>query len=280
MQAVTHNKKFYQQTWFVIIALLVFAPLGLYLAWAKTDWPKWAKIVATVAVATLFMYAYASNSDKDKQSSTSGKNNSSQTDSKAANKPVIGVNNAKYVDNILTLSEEDADTTFTVKTGNLSGKADETTLTVNGVTISPSLTNHYSYSTTLKPGDNTFNIVATNKAGKDEKKLVVTYKPKTATSSESKSSTQTTPAPVATTDSTIFEAEITCQEYAEKQLGVNDINVHYDQSSIKKKNADGTIIIKVNIADSQGFFKPEKPLGIMECTTDSTGMKVNNFIHY
>lgn len=78
----------------------------------------------------------------------------------------------------------------------------------------------------------------------------------------------------------LFEADITCQEYAESYFGVKDVNVHYDQSSIRRKNADGTLLIKANIADSQGAFKPEKPLGTMECTTDSTGMQVINFIAY
>ena len=81
-------------------------------------------------------------------------------------------------------------------------------------------------------------------------------------------------------DDSIFEAEITCQQYAERYFNVEDINISYDQSSIKRKNPDGSILIKVNIADSRGAFSQQKPLGIMECTTGSDGMRVSSFNAY
>lgn len=109
-----------------------------------------------------------------------------------------------------------------------------------------------------------------------KKQFTINYKPVVKSP---KPTTSVSPSPTQA-DDTLFEAEITCQEYAENQFGVNDINISYDQSSIKRKNADGTIIIKVNIADSKGLLQPQKPLGIMECTTDSTGMKVTNFLNY
>ncbi|MDR0515058.1 MAG: hypothetical protein LBG81_07860 [Coriobacteriaceae bacterium] len=43
-------KQWYQQTFWVIVLLLVFWPLGIYLCW-KGDWPRFAKVIATVAVA-------------------------------------------------------------------------------------------------------------------------------------------------------------------------------------------------------------------------------------
>lgn len=81
-------------------------------------------------------------------------------------------------------------------------------------------------------------------------------------------------------DDSIFEAEITCQQYAESYFNVENINISYDQSSIKRKNPDGSILIKVNIADSRGAFSQQKPLGIMECTTGSDGMHVSSFNTY
>ena len=166
----------------------------------------------------------------------------------------------------MTITKQKADTSFTITTGSLADKTTDTRLTINGTAVEADKAfspNYFRYSTTLKPGDNKFTIIATNAAGKDEKALVVKYEQKAAAASDP-----------------ILEAEVTCQEYAQKQLKVEDININYDQSSIKKKQADSTIIIKVNIADSRGLLHEEKPLGIMECTTDSTGMKVNNFINY
>ncbi len=81
-------------------------------------------------------------------------------------------------------------------------------------------------------------------------------------------------------DDLLFEAEITCIRYAETYFDVKDVNINYDQASIKRKQADGTLLIKANIADSQGFFRPEKPLGMMECATSSDGMSVVNFLTY
>lgn len=81
-------------------------------------------------------------------------------------------------------------------------------------------------------------------------------------------------------DDSIFEAEITCQQYAQRYFNVEDINISYDQSSIKRKNPDGSILIKVSIADSRGAFSQQKPLGIMECTTGSNGLQVSSFNTY
>lgn len=266
MQAVTNKKKFYQQTWFVIIALLVFAPVGLCLAWTNKSWSSGAKMLATIIAVPIFLYALITGGNQQEQSTTSTSSSSQAKEAAPkpeAKKPIISVSDAKTVDGIFTLDRQQAKSSFAVTTGDAQDKTN-TSLTINGVAVKPSVAgpNYFSYSTTLKPGDNKFAIVATNAAGKDEKELIVKYTP---------------PTPV---DDTLFEAEITCQQYAEKELLVKDINIHYDQSSIKKKQADGTIIIKVNIADSQGWLHPEKPLGIMECTTDATGMKVNKFINY
>lgn len=41
------NKKFYQQTWFIIASLLIFFPAGLYLMWKYADWKKNIKLIIT-----------------------------------------------------------------------------------------------------------------------------------------------------------------------------------------------------------------------------------------
>jgi hypothetical protein len=70
---------------------------------------------------------------------------------------------------------------------------------------------------------------------------------------------------------------MTCARYAERLYKVKDVNVHFNYSSIKRRQDDGSLLIKANIADSQGISRPEKPIGIMECVTDPTGMTVRDF---
>lgn len=45
-------KKWYQETFWIIVMLLLLWPVGLVLAW-RSDWPSAAKIIATVAVLVL-----------------------------------------------------------------------------------------------------------------------------------------------------------------------------------------------------------------------------------
>ncbi len=101
-----------------------------------------------------------------------------------------------------------------------------------------------------------------------------------AKKAEQEKQTNTTTPSSNSDEDVLFEAEVTCQEYAESYFGVKDVNMHYDQASIRRKQPDGTLLIKAKIADSQGAFRPEKPLGTMECTTDGTGMQVIDFITY
>lgn len=140
-----------------------------------------------------------------------------------------------------------------------------TSLTVNGRSLSSDdKRGHFSYRAAgLKEGNNVFTFKAKNNIGEITSKVVINRV-----------------IPKEDPADPVFEAGITCQEYAERYFGVKDINVHYNSSSIKRKNADGTIIVKADIADSKGFLQPEQPLGIMECTTNSTGMTVLSFDAY
>lgn len=42
------DKKLYQKTWFIILLLVVFWPVGLFLMWKYTNWNKLVKIIITV----------------------------------------------------------------------------------------------------------------------------------------------------------------------------------------------------------------------------------------
>jgi len=81
-------------------------------------------------------------------------------------------------------------------------------------------------------------------------------------------------------DDLLFEAEITCQQYAEVWFRVSDINISYNHSSIRRQQPDGNLLIKANVADSKGTWKPDVPLGVMECTTSPDGLRVVDFINY
>lgn len=47
------SKKFYEQTWFIVLILIVFFPAGLVLVWTNKQWSQKSKIIATVIVAVL-----------------------------------------------------------------------------------------------------------------------------------------------------------------------------------------------------------------------------------
>jgi hypothetical protein len=46
--AVDNNEKWYQETWAIILFLLIFWPVGLYLMWRHARWSKTAKVVVTI----------------------------------------------------------------------------------------------------------------------------------------------------------------------------------------------------------------------------------------
>lgn len=144
-----------------------------------------------------------------------------------------------------------------------------TSLHLNDEVLKPTDYTKYKHELkSLKDGTNTFVITAENEQGTITSTLTINK----LSSAEQQAR--------AAIENVLSEAEVTCQQYAEKLLLVKDINIHYDQSSIRRQQPDGNLLIKVNIADSQGFWRQEKPLGIMECTTNPTGMLVLNFERY
>lgn len=60
------EKKFYQKSWFVILALIVFFPAGLYLMWKNTTWSKKVKVIISIVFVLIVINA-ATNKDNKKQ---------------------------------------------------------------------------------------------------------------------------------------------------------------------------------------------------------------------
>ncbi len=51
-----YDKKWYEDTFWIIVLLVLFWPVGIVLCW-RSSWPLWAKIIATVAIAILVYFA-------------------------------------------------------------------------------------------------------------------------------------------------------------------------------------------------------------------------------
>lgn len=75
--------KFYERTWFVIIMLIFFFPLGLFLMWKFKDWTKGVKWIVTVIVVLVAIIGFATdeNDGEEKKQETN-----TSTDSKEHNK--------------------------------------------------------------------------------------------------------------------------------------------------------------------------------------------------
>lgn len=78
-QSVTgDNKKVvYKKTWFIIVCLIIFFPVGLFLMWKYADWKKVIKIVVTVVIGILFLIGICALADE----STEYENNNTYTTS-------------------------------------------------------------------------------------------------------------------------------------------------------------------------------------------------------
>lgn len=245
------NKKI----WLVIISLVLLAPVGIILMYILTDWSKSTKKKVAIGASIWFVFALIFGQVNQPESTPPENTQSAPVEKSEAqvSKPAIEIDDAAIENDYLVIKTDKDTYTISLSTGSgyqFSAEA-RSTVTINDNEITPRTEgiDTFTQEFTLQPGDNAFNIVATNKAGRDEKKLIIRYEPKPATSSTA-------------VDDPVFEAEVTCKQHAEKQLLVEDINMGYNQSSIKRKNPDGTILIKANIADSQGLWRQQKPLGL------------------
>ena len=60
--------KIYEKTWFIILMLLVFFPVGLFLMWRYSEWNKVVKVIITVLCAlALVLYMFGGSSDDKKK---------------------------------------------------------------------------------------------------------------------------------------------------------------------------------------------------------------------
>ncbi len=175
--------------------------------------------------------------------------------------PTFEVEDSSEENEHLTISTSLKNYDIRFKTSNIYSSSGHS-LKVNGTAVNIGILST-KYKTDLNPGENVFTIIAENNIGVVTKKLIVNYIPGMGSS-----------------DDAIFEAEVSCVAYAQSYFNVKDINVGYDQSSIERVQSDGTILIKVNIADSRGFLRAEKAIGVMECTTSADGLRVIKFISY
>lgn len=86
--------KFYEKTWFIILMLIVFFPVGLFLMWKYTTWNKTAKIIVTVLIAALFISGLGNNKTKDNTVNTT---TSADTETVKVDKYEDLKNNAKSI---------------------------------------------------------------------------------------------------------------------------------------------------------------------------------------
>lgn len=60
-------EKFYQKTWFIILMLFVFAPIGIAMMWGqRKQWSKNVKIAASAGAALVFLSAFISGGASNK----------------------------------------------------------------------------------------------------------------------------------------------------------------------------------------------------------------------
>ena len=85
-------KEFGQRTWVVVVAGLVFPPLGIFLSWRKPDWTRRAKWIATGVMGLLLIGRLGEQSDTDsKPQATATVANPAPTDSKTSSKGDVGI---------------------------------------------------------------------------------------------------------------------------------------------------------------------------------------------
>lgn len=59
------NKKFYEKTWFIVLILILFFPIGLVLVWTNKHWTQKGKIIATVIVAVILLFGLLGGGESD-----------------------------------------------------------------------------------------------------------------------------------------------------------------------------------------------------------------------
>lgn len=65
-----NKKKWYKQTWAIVLLLIVFFPVGLYLMWKHTNWKKSVKIIITAFFALSIIGSMGSNTSESNKKPT------------------------------------------------------------------------------------------------------------------------------------------------------------------------------------------------------------------
>lgn len=47
------SKKWYHQTFWIILFLIILWPVGLFMMWSGSNWPKWVKLLVTVIISIM-----------------------------------------------------------------------------------------------------------------------------------------------------------------------------------------------------------------------------------
>ncbi len=69
------SKKWYQKTWFIVIMLILFAPVGIALLWTRKDMKKVTKVILTVVFGFVFLVAVIPGGDNESLEDSSTVNN-------------------------------------------------------------------------------------------------------------------------------------------------------------------------------------------------------------
>lgn len=70
-QTVSGGKRIYEKTWFIILLIIFFFPVGLFLMWKYTRWNKTIKIIVTILVVLMAIFALVSDNSENTDTGTS-----------------------------------------------------------------------------------------------------------------------------------------------------------------------------------------------------------------
>lgn len=59
------NKQIYEKTWFIILLLIFFFPVGLFLMWKYSQWNKAVKIIVTILVGLMVVFTVVSDNSEN-----------------------------------------------------------------------------------------------------------------------------------------------------------------------------------------------------------------------
>jgi hypothetical protein len=87
-QSTSSNKKWYTETIWIIILVVLFFPVGLFLMWKYSQWNKAVKWIVTVTIAIFVLTSFASSNSTTSIKNESAPAASSQTAQTPTPKPV------------------------------------------------------------------------------------------------------------------------------------------------------------------------------------------------